>query len=171
MVFEKVVQKLIEIGVYDYLLPFILVTALTYALLRKIKVLGESAFVNGVVALSIGFMFFAVPQIMGVSVAKPLIGFFSQGVVALVVLMIGFLIAGFFYPNIFEKMAEGAKGGGMIWWFVIFAVLLAIFSGLFNFIISPMMKLIGSGKDIFIGIFFLLVFIGILAAISSGGKD
>jgi hypothetical protein len=170
MGFEQVVQKLSDLGGYD-IIVFILATTLVYAILRKTKLLGESIVVNGLISLLMGFLVLTFPPMFGMDFTKPLVGFFGQAFVVLIILFMGFLIAGFFYPNIMEKMTSGLKGGGAVWWFVIFVLLLAIFSRLFDFIVQPLLKLLGGGKDLFIGMFFLLLFIGVLAAITTGGKD
>ncbi|NOQ56016.1 MAG: hypothetical protein GQ477_04395 [Nanohaloarchaea archaeon] len=53
--FGTLLGNLNEIGFYDFFLPFILFTTLTYALFRKIKLFGEGSGLDAVFSMSIGF--------------------------------------------------------------------------------------------------------------------
>ena len=66
--FEEMVQRLIDLGFYDFFLPFILSTAIFYALLKKSKIISDSPLVNATLALSIAFLIFGYPVIAGISV-------------------------------------------------------------------------------------------------------
>ena len=52
-----IIQTLQNIGVYDYLLPFILIFAIIFAILEKTKILGtDKSNINAVVAFVVGFL-------------------------------------------------------------------------------------------------------------------
>ncbi len=53
--FGTLLGNLNEIGFYDFFLPFVLFTTLTYALFRKIKLFEEGAGLDAMFAISIGF--------------------------------------------------------------------------------------------------------------------
>ncbi len=170
MVFQEAIQKLSQLGFYDFLLPFIIFSAILYAILRKTKILGESPLINGILSIAVSLFVFSVPALAGVSLAKPLAGFFTQFVVVVLIIAFGLLVTGLFVPNVMEKMVEWIKGGGIVWWMIILVLIVATTSGLFSFIVSPMMKAVGSGRDIFIALFFIGLFIVIIATVSGGGK-
>lgn len=170
MVFEQAIERLIELGFYKFFLPFIIVAAIVYAMLRKSQVLGESPLINGIISISIAFFIFGLPVLAGVSLVKPLTSFFGQVTVVILIITFGLLIAGLFVPNLIEKLGEWIKGGGIVWWMVVLALVIAITSGLFYFITSPLMEAVGKGKDIFMVMFFLLVFILIVGIVSGGKK-
>jgi hypothetical protein len=105
-VFEIIAQKLIDLGVYDFLFPFIITSAIFYGLLKKTKILGESVTINGVLALSIAFLIFGFPKLIGVTLASPFSRFFTGVTVWILIIGTGVLLAGFFYPDLLKFLAE-----------------------------------------------------------------
>jgi len=100
-VFTPVIQRLQEIGAFNFLFPYILSSAIFYGLLRKSQIFGkpqENVAVNGVVALVAAFMVLAYPILSGVSIEGLLPPFFMQGLVVLLVFMIVLMIMGMFLP-------------------------------------------------------------------------
>lgn len=128
-VFETVVQKLIEVGFYD-LLIFIISLTIFYAILRKVKILGESPIVNAALAFSIAFLIFGYPVIVGFSLTLPLVTFFTQSFVWILVFFIGFLIASFFYPDLPKFLAEKFTSRSMISIAIVIGLVSVIISGL-----------------------------------------
>lgn len=63
--FENVGYYLQVYGVLDFLLPFILVFTIVYAVMRKTKLLGDDKRFDVIIALVLGLLF-VVPHIMGV---------------------------------------------------------------------------------------------------------
>lgn len=162
MVFELVAQRLAELGFYNFLLPFILVAAILYGLLTKTKVLGESIIINGVVSLSVALIIFGVPVLIGISITKPLVSFFTSSVVFIILGVVGLLIAGVLFPGS-EKLFEAFKGWGS--WMLIAALVFAVFSGLVNVAFYPATLIKGPKLDILIifGILIIaLIILGIL---------
>lgn len=170
MVFPEVIQKLANLGFYDFVLPFIIVSAILYAILRKTKVLGESPLINGIVSVGISFFILLVPALAGVSLVAPLTGFFGQLIIVILIIAFGLLITGLFVPNLMEKMMEWMKGSTILWVIIIIVFLLAMSSGLFSFITVPIQDALGSRWDTFIVILIVLIAVGVIAAVSGGKK-
>lgn len=170
MVFQQAIERLIELGFYKFFLPFIIVATIVYAILRKSQVLGDSPLINGIISISIAFFIFGLPVLVGVELVKPLTSFFGQAMVVILIITFGLLITGLFVPNLMERMGEWITRGGIVWWMIIIVLVIAITSGLFYFITSPLMKLVGKGKNIFMVMFFLLIFILIVAIVSRGRR-
>lgn len=101
--FTTFVQDLQDMGFYNYFLPFILVFAITFALLENSKILGDKKNVNLVVSMAIGFILIAQQPVVEI------INNFLQRaslviVVVLVALLIIFLISG---KSLFENHLLG----------------------------------------------------------------
>lgn len=128
--FQLVVEKLVELGFYEYFFPFIITTAIFYGLLKKSAVLGGSAVINGLVALCAGFLIFGFPFIAGVSLAGPFAGFFTQATVFILIFGLGMLIASLFYPNLQEWLASVFVRRTTLWTMLGLGVALFVTSGL-----------------------------------------
>lgn len=131
-IFQLAVERLVEVGFYSFLLPFILFTTVLYAVLRKTQILGESPVIHGIISVGVGLLVFGAPVIVGVNLAQPLTAFLTQGAIAILVFVIAFLVASFFYPNIMEKLPEIFKppgpGGWLIWVIIGIAAALGLFT-------------------------------------------
>jgi quinol-cytochrome oxidoreductase complex cytochrome b subunit len=130
--FEIVINKMISLGFYTYLFPFIITVAIFYALLKKSKVFGESIVINAVVALSIALLVFGFPVIAGVSLASPLSIFFTQATVWILIFVIGILLASFFYPELTKMLLETFKRRTVLMLMLVIGVVLFITSGLLS---------------------------------------
>lgn len=104
-IFVPVINKLIDVGFYDFLL-FVFSLAMFYALLKKSKVLGESTVINGLIAFVGAFLVFGYPVLVGISLTLPLTAFFTQAVVWTLVIFIGLILASLFYPDLPKMLAE-----------------------------------------------------------------
>ena len=104
--FEIVVQKMVELGFYDYLFPFIISAAIFYALLRRSRILGESVVTNSFVALSLSFMILGFPILVGFSFATPLATFFTQATAWILIFVVGMILASVFYPDLTKVLSE-----------------------------------------------------------------
>lgn len=170
MVFEEAIKTLIDLGFYKFVLPFVIVAAIMYAILRKTHMLGDSPVINGVVSLSVAFFIFGLPILTGSDLVKPLSNFFTQTMVVILIISFGLLITGLFVPNLMGKMGEWMTGGGIVWWMIILVLILAATSGLFFFITSPIAEAAGGAGKIVLIIFLLILFL-IMAALIGGGKS
>ncbi len=62
--FENIVFLFQNYGVLDFLIPFLLVFAVTFAILQKSKILGDKANIHFIIAFTFG-MLFVVPHVLG----------------------------------------------------------------------------------------------------------
>jgi len=57
MAFQEVIQVLVDVGLIDVILPFLLVFIITYSLLQKTQVFGEDqGRINAMIAFVVGFL-------------------------------------------------------------------------------------------------------------------
>jgi ABC-type nickel/cobalt efflux system permease component RcnA len=99
--FETVILKMRDLGMFQFLLPFMLTATIFYGLLRKSKIFGEefrAITVNAVVALVAAFMVWAAPIILGVNIETGLAAFFLQGMSATLILLVGLMMTSMFFP-------------------------------------------------------------------------
>lgn len=112
--FALAIQKLQALGAFEFVFPFLLTSAIFYGLLRRSKIFGEpehNIAINGVVALIAGFMVWAYPILTGVDPSRLLSEFLFQSMVALLIIIVGLLMAGMFLPEDLSKQI-GEKIGG-----------------------------------------------------------
>lgn len=175
--FDIFANKLNDLGVFQYLLPFILIAAITYAMFRKSKVLGDSAIINGIVSLSLTFMVvFGFPVATGFSIATPLATFFMQTSVFLVVFVIGAMMASIFYPNMTDWLPTAIKSRSTFWAIVAISVGLFITSGLIGVFTTGLSGGTSGGapsapRDVFLiasGIVIFIIIIMIATTVATG---
>ncbi len=123
--FETAIENLINIGVYDFLLPFLIVSLIIFALLKKSHMLGDSVGINGIIAVSIGLLFIGFPLIVGFSLTTEITTFLLQSTVWIFLMITAVIIAAVFYPNVGAVLGEKLKSSGLVW------LMLAIVIGLF----------------------------------------
>ena len=150
--FKAVITRLADLGFFEFVLPFLLSATIFYGLLRKSKLFGDpqkNVAVNAIVALIAGFMVWAYPILAGVDVTLSLTTFFFQGMIVMLTIIIGLLIAGMFMPeDLPQKIGEAFKGGKGLGLIIVGSLLvgLVIFitSGVVN-ILFPGFSLAGFG--------------------------
>jgi hypothetical protein len=112
--FEMVILKLRDLGFFTFLLPFMLVAAIIYGLLRKSQIFGppeKNVAVNAVVAIVASFMVWAAPVIAGINIEQELAKFFVQSMIASLVLMVAVLLLGVFFPPDLPTQIGNKLGG------------------------------------------------------------
>lgn len=177
--FETVIKNLQELGFFQFLLPFLLTAAIFYGLLRRSKVFGppeQNIAVNAIVALIAAFFVWAYPILVGVDVETQFAKFMFQSTVAILVFVVGLMIASMFFPEdlprqIGERL-KGAKGVGIVvvaGVLIGFAVLLS--SGLTGIVLPDIAIGGGLTPDTILTLVVIVVLIGSVAAIVGiGGK-
>ena len=132
--FQPLIQKMIDLGFYNFFFPFIIAAALFFGLLKKSKILGDSLVINGVVSLSLAFMIMGFPVIFGAPgfFALPLSSYFSQITVIFLMFLVAFIGASFFYPDMGKWMMEVFKHRTMMTIMIAIAFGLLFTSGLIN---------------------------------------
>ena len=174
-IFQIAVERLVDIGFYNFLLPFILFTTVLYAVLKKTQMLGDSPVIHGIISVTAGLFVFGVPVILGADLSGGLTTFLTQGVIGILVVIVGFLIASFFVPNLTEKLPEMFQKGGPATWIVWATVGFAAAFGLFTFVQKPIQKAISlaniPGELITITVVLGVIFIVFLIVALGAGKE
>jgi len=127
-VFETVVSQLVDVGFYNFII-FILALSIFYAVLKRVKIFGESNWVIGSIAGSIAFLIFGYPVIIGFSLVTPFVAMFTQTTVFMMVFIIAFLIASFFYPDLPKFLAGSFTSRGFLMNAIAMGIAIAIMSG------------------------------------------
>jgi len=128
--FEIVIEKMIELGFYSYVFPFLISSAIFYALFRKSKILGDSVVINAVIALSIAFMVLGFPVLVGFTLESQLSLFFTQATVFILIFVIGIIIASVFYPDLPKLLTEQFTRRTTIYQMIALGIGLFVTSGL-----------------------------------------
>jgi hypothetical protein len=102
---ETAIQQMLKVGFFD-ILAFILFLAIFYAMFRKSRILGESVFVNGIAAVAISFFVFLYPFLTGFSLIQNLVMFFAHASLWILLFLIAFLLASFFYPRLAKNVSS-----------------------------------------------------------------
>jgi hypothetical protein len=157
---EQIIIQLKDIGVYDYILPFLLVFTILFAILEKIKIFGtDKKNVNVVVSIIIGFLL--IVQTPLVYIMNNFLGKISLFIIVVIMFL---LVTG-----IFGVDAEGGFTGtsGMI---AIIICILAIFWALSPGLFDLPSWLNPSSSDIAV-IILIVVIIATIAFIVGGKKQ
>src|SRR3989344_4760198 len=89
--FNDVVGSFSDVGGFDVVLPFLLVFAVTFAVLRKIKLFGENKNVDAIVSLILAAFLVSSTRIIEV-----LVGFLPRVSMIVLVLLMLILVVGIF---------------------------------------------------------------------------
>lgn len=178
--FEIVVQKLVELGFYDFFFPFVITAAIIYALLRKTKTLGDNPTTNGIVAISIAFLIFGFPVLTNITLGLQLSTFFTQATIFILIFVLAMIIAGAFYPDLTKVLMEHIRKPIILYIMIVIAILVFLTSGLltaFTNIGNPLVTGEERGSpiaptEVFIIVAAVIVFIVVIfvAAAAFGGK-
>jgi len=164
-IFTAVIERLRDIGAFNFLFPFMLSSAIFYGLLRKSQVFGkpdENVSVNAVVAMIASFMVWSFPVIIGVSIETQLATFFTQGIVVTLTFMIAVMIIGMFLPpdaakHLADNLFKGNKAIGIVLVALFFGFLIVITSGLWGAVMGPIDFEIPTDIIVTIGVLVLLI--------------
>lgn len=184
-VFETVIIKMRDLGMFQFLLPFMLTTTIFYGLLRKSRIFGEefrAITVNAVVSLVAAFMVWAAPIILGVNIETGMAAFFLQGTTATLVVLIGLMMTSMFFPP--DLAAEFKNldilkkhGGKFIVLGMVITLAVLVSSGLINIFLPAGFKLGGSGTNFMtddtissIAVFALLIGTVLILVWGGGGE-
>lgn len=128
--FEDVIRDLQSIGVYEYLLPFLLIFAIIFAVLEKTQILGEhKSNINVVVSLIFGLLIVAQQGII-----ETINNFLPNVSLIIVVILALLLVVGLMVGKKFEGIKGPILGLGII--VVIIAFVIALWPNEINFMSS-----------------------------------
>lgn len=115
--FQRVMDQLTDLGLFDFILPFLLIFAVIFGVLSYMKMFGDSRGVNVLIALVIGLLAVRWPVYTDfLNIISPKLG------IGLVILLVLIILIGLFVPR-------GAKA--VVGWilisigFIIFLVIMA----------------------------------------------
>lgn len=164
-----------EIG-FGNVFVFILVAAIFYAMIKKTKILGGSEVVNGAIALVAAFLVaFWIPIYTGFSFVSSMSAFFAQSTAIFLFMLISFLMAGFFYPDLLGMLASQFKSRHTVYVMMGLGVALLVMSTLvtsFWSVFQPVKPGSGPPSSILIITAAVIVFIVVLiiaASVGAGG--
>jgi len=129
--FEIVILRLKDLGFFQFFLPFILTGTIFYGLLRKSKLFGEpekNIAINAVISFIAAFMVWSAPIITGVDMQAQMARFFMQGLIAMLVPLLGILVIGMFLPEgATAKLEEAFKGRARL---ALVVIVISVFIGI-----------------------------------------
>ncbi|MDI6825803.1 MAG: hypothetical protein QMD36_01250 [Candidatus Aenigmarchaeota archaeon] len=135
--FQLIMERLIELGVINFFIPWIITTTVFWALLNKSKIF-ESPLVNAILSISVAFLVWGyLVSPVAIGLGKYLSVFITQGLVIIIVFLFGLLGASMFYPKFSEFLTTTFKSRTIIWVFLaIFVSALFFTSGLYKVLIT-----------------------------------
>lgn len=170
-VFQNVLIFFEEIGMYDVVLPFLLIFTIVYALLDKTRVLGVERIgdkefpkrnINSMVAFVVGFIVVASTQL--VAIISQII---ANTVMLLLLIFLFMLLAG-------TMQRDDGQGFQLDGWYknafmvILFVGIILIFLNAFGWIQGLWYWLLGSWNSEFLGvIIMLLIFVGVIWWVTS----
>lgn len=121
--FYIVSQKLVELGIFSFFIPWIITSAVFWGLLKRSKIF-ESELVNAILSISISFLIWGYLVLpVATQIWSYLATFIMQGLIVIIVFLVALLGASLFYPDFGKFLTESFKSRTMIW------IFLAIFFG------------------------------------------
>jgi hypothetical protein len=131
--FEAIAQRLGDLGFYNFLLPWLITSALIWGLLKRAKLFGDDAVViNSVLSISVSFFIWGFIIFTGGEVGGPLSSFLSQmifiGIAFLLIVLVGNLLV----PGFNEKITEALPTSSVLWIVLTIVVIVLLGTGLIN---------------------------------------
>lgn len=170
MVFETIIQSMVEMQVFRFFFPWLLVLAVSYGSLEKYNFISEDEMVNGTVALAIAFMagggaYLFIPAGLLTNVVAAA----TFAIFAVIGLMIVLGVAGYDLENLQddERSLPLLLGAGI---FVV--ALLSIIASFFEF--GVIMPEIDNWERVFEEMIMPLLILGMivaLVAVTAGSSD
>jgi len=174
--FQIIAEKLGELGAYDFLLPWLITSAIIWALLKKSNLFGENAIViNSVLSISIsffiwGFIIFTGNTDVGSSLSK----FFTQMIFVAIGFVVILVIGSMFFPDFTEALKDKIPPT-LFWIVVVLGIVLLIGTGLFKLgdmlysVLQSFTKVPGGDVGLLIiAIIFLVLLLMIISAVGGG---
>lgn len=130
--FALFLERLKEFGFFNFLLPWLIFTAVFYALLKKSKLFGESTLINGTIALAISFFIMYFPIMSGIELAPILARFIMQSATFFLIFIFAYIGASVLYPDLTALMKEKMTSRAWLMIFVVLIIVVFITSGMLD---------------------------------------
>ena len=131
--FQRVAEKLGELGFYSFLLPWLVTSAVLWGLLSKSKLFGENAVaINSVLSISISFFIWGFLIFSGSDIGMALSRFFTQMTLVAIGFTLMLLVGSLFFPDFQQTLEDKIPSSVMFWIIIVIGMLLLVGGGLFN---------------------------------------
>jgi len=157
-IFRPIAEKLIDLGILGFLLPWMITAAIFYALLKKSN-LFDSMLINAILSLSVSFFLWGF--LVGgtaVDIGAPLASFMAQGSILIIIIIFGLIASSSFYPDLNKTLEETFKTRSAMYIMIAVFCLLFFTSGLYRVFI-PENTFTGPRSDVYTLIVILAVLI------------
>lgn len=131
--FASAASWLIESGVINFLVPFLLSFTFFFVLFERIK-LSTSKILNAVMSFSIALLIFIFPLVSGIDISIALSYFLAQAFSFIFVFVVGMLIASLFYPDFPQKLSYFFRTRSVLFGMIGLVIALFVTSGLLTLI-------------------------------------
>ena len=129
--FQLITERLIDLGVFSFFLPWIITAAIMWGLLKRSNIFDPT--INAVLSIAVSFFVWGYLAQTAFEIGQPLAAFITQGFVLMLVFVFGLIGASMFYPKFSETLTEVFKSSSMIWIFLgLFVGVLFFTSGLYQ---------------------------------------
>lgn len=173
-VFEIISQRLADLGVYDFLLPWLITSAILWGLLKKADLFGEkSVAINSVLSVTISFFVWGFLTLGGGSgIGSAMSRFFTQMIFVAIGFVFMLIVSSMFFPNFKDFLTtKFSTSPALIWVFIAIGAVVLIGSGLlrvanivYEFVYN-FTKVPGGDVGLLIGaVILMLIFILLLGA-------
>jgi len=107
--FNSVMQQWTQIGLFDIILPVILIFTLVYAVLMRTTILGKNKSINAVTAVTIAFFAISNPD-----VSRIMLVLFPSAAVGISIILVFLLIVGLIMPRPYGIWKHLSVWGGIV---------------------------------------------------------
>ncbi|MBU5690160.1 MAG: hypothetical protein QXM68_03585 [Candidatus Aenigmatarchaeota archaeon] len=166
--FQLIVERLTEIGVYDYLFPMIIFWAVFFALLKKTKIFGDSVVIYATLSLVLSFFIWAYAATLpAMAIGGPMSKFIVQVFIIILVVSFGLIGGSLAYPDFSETLKRAFGESNAFLWIFLVTVIIVLFatSGLGSVLRLGDTIFKGEGGGIFL--LLLMLFLGLAFTVVS----
>lgn len=129
--FEIIAERLVDLGVFSFFLPWIITAAIMWGLLKRSKMFDTS--INAILSIAVSFFIWGYLAQSAFEIGGPLSTFITQGFVFMLMFVFGLIASSMFYPDFSKTLTEVFKSSTMIWVFLgLFVGALFFTSGLYQ---------------------------------------
>ena len=167
--FQLITERLADLGVFSFFLPWLITAAVMWGLLKRSKIFDST--INAILSIAVSFFVWGFLAQTAFEIGAPLAAFITQGFVFMLVFVFALVGASMFYPKFSETLSEVFKSSTMIWIFIgLFVGVLFFTSGLFTVLFpgSPSTGIQADVQAMVVMLVALIIGILILVGVSRG---